>query len=144
MHTFWVNSGKSKLRNKNQETLRFENATYSVLHERSNITASFAEPLQFQKNLHSFWDYRRKWWLVTEYWINFEMVFVTVQPFLDSFNTYASVKTLDSRLYLSRTFTFIRMIKEWNYLINLTHLRYYFRIFTTVPWIVNVSKSNIF
>ena len=76
--------------------------------------------------LHSFGDYRRKWWLVTEYWINCEMVFFTVQPFWDSFNTYASVESLDSRLYLSRTFTFVRMIKEWNYLINFTHLKYFF------------------
>ena len=57
------------------------------------------------------------------------MVFITVQPFLDSFNTYASVEPLDSRLHLSRTFTFIRMTKEWNYLISFTLLRYYFLTF---------------
>ena len=44
---------------------------------------------------------RRKWWLVTEYWINFEMAFTTVEPLLDSFNTYASVEPLYSSLYLS-------------------------------------------
>ena len=55
-------------------------------------------------SLHSFGDYWRKWWLVTEYWINFEMVSITIQPFLDSCNAYASVEPLHSRLYLSCTF----------------------------------------
>ena len=38
-------------------------------------------------------DYKRKWRLVNEY-------FITVELFLDSFNTYSSVEPLDSRLHL--------------------------------------------
>ena len=41
--SFWVNSGNSKEENSNQETIHFQNAIYRVLHEMSNITASFAE-----------------------------------------------------------------------------------------------------
>ena len=45
-------------KNKNQKTLHFENAIYRVLHERSNITASFAEHLEVSENLtftHALW-----------------------------------------------------------------------------------------
>ena len=38
------------------------------------------------------------------------MVFITVEPFLDSFNSNVRVEPLDSRLYLSLTFTFKCMI----------------------------------
>ena len=38
-----MNSGKSKEENEDQETIHFQNAIYRVLHEISNITASFAE-----------------------------------------------------------------------------------------------------
>ena len=50
--------------------------------------------------LHSFGDYKRKWWLVTKQRINSEKVFITGLPFLDSFNTYARVERLDSRFIL--------------------------------------------
>ena len=52
--------------------------------------------------LHSFGDYKRKRWLVTKQRINSEMAFITGLPFLDSFNTYASVEPLDSR-FIFRT-----------------------------------------
>ena len=38
--------------------MHFEKAMYRVLHERSNITASFAKRLEFQEKLtftHAFW-----------------------------------------------------------------------------------------
>ena len=38
--------------------MHFENVRYSVLHERSNITASFVEHLEFQEKLtftDAFW-----------------------------------------------------------------------------------------
>ena len=57
-HTLWVNSGKSKQEEKNQQTLHFGNAIYRVLHEQSNITGSFAEHVEVQKNLtftHALW-----------------------------------------------------------------------------------------
>ena len=38
-----------KKNNQDQKTLHFENAIYSVLHERSNNTVPFAEDLKFQK-----------------------------------------------------------------------------------------------
>ena len=50
-HILWVKSEKSKENNRNQDTLHFENAIYRGLHERSNNTAPFAEPLKFQKKL---------------------------------------------------------------------------------------------
>ena len=49
--------------------------------------------------MHGFGDYRRKLWLVTEYWIDFEMAFIIAEPFLDSLNTYATIETLDSRFF---------------------------------------------
>ena len=64
----------------------------------------------FGYTLAQFWRLQEKVVLVTEYWTNFEMLFITVQPFLDSLNAYVSVEPLDSRLYC--TFTFICMIKE--------------------------------
>ena len=48
---FWVNGGKWKEENRNQETVRFENAMCRVLHEKSNISASFEEHLKFQEKL---------------------------------------------------------------------------------------------
>ena len=89
-------------------------------------------------------DYMRKWWLVTKYWINFEMVFITDQPFLDSFKTCVSVKPLGSRLYLSRTFTFISILKEWNYLINSTLLEVLFSNFLHLLWFSNPWVGKIF
>ena len=38
--------------------------------------------------------------------------FITVQPIFDSFNTYAGVESLNSRLYLLLTFTYLYIIKE--------------------------------
>ena len=64
----------------------------------------------FGYTLAQFWRLQEKVVLVTEYWTNFEMLFITVQPFLESLNAYVSVESLDSRLYC--TFTFICMIKE--------------------------------
>ena len=78
------------------------------------------------------------------------MVFITDHPFLDPFNTYASVEPLDS-WHFAHSFTFIFIIKDWNYLINFTLLRFYFWIFfpccdntiffTTIHWIVSAIKS---
>ena len=48
-HAPWVNSGKWKQKNSNQNTIHFENAIYRVLHERSNITASLAEHLKVRE-----------------------------------------------------------------------------------------------
>ena len=50
IHTLWVNNDKSRQKNNNEDTIQFENAIYRVLHERSNITTSFAEHLNFKKN----------------------------------------------------------------------------------------------
>ena len=49
-HTLWVNSGKLKKKKKKQSqyAIHFEIATYRVLHERSNNTASFVEHLKIQ------------------------------------------------------------------------------------------------
>ena len=62
MNAFYVKTlGKQwqiKSNNQSQDTLHFENAIYSVVHERSNITASFAERLEVQENLtfkHTLW-----------------------------------------------------------------------------------------
>ena len=52
IHALWVNSDKSKYNNQNQDTFHFENVLYRVLHERSNIPASFLEPLQTQEKLN--------------------------------------------------------------------------------------------
>ena len=60
---FWVNSGKSKEENQSHKTIRFENAIYIVLHERSNDTASFAEHLKFPEQMtlaEVFWVKRGK------------------------------------------------------------------------------------
>ena len=43
--------------------MHFEKAIYSVLHERSNITPSFAERLESQEKFtftHAFWIYSGK------------------------------------------------------------------------------------
>ena len=56
---FWrVNMSKQKWKNQKQKTMHFENVIYSVLRERSNITASFAKHLKFQEKMtstHSLW-----------------------------------------------------------------------------------------
>ena len=51
IHALWVNNGKSRYNNKNEDIIHFENAIYRVLYERSNITTSFAEHLKFQEKL---------------------------------------------------------------------------------------------
>ena len=50
IRTIWVNNGKSRQTNYNEDTTQFGNAMYRVLHERSNITTSFTEHLSFKKN----------------------------------------------------------------------------------------------
>ena len=44
IHTLLINSDKSKRNSQNEDTLHFENVVYRVLHEKSNITASFVTP----------------------------------------------------------------------------------------------------
>ena len=59
--TLWVNSGKSKQNNQNQDTIYFENAIYSVLHERSNNTFFRRAPKISRKNdLYTF-IFGEKW-----------------------------------------------------------------------------------
>ena len=100
----------------------------------------------------TFWRLQEKvkacYWILDWFWNGFQYCFIT----LDSFNTYASIEPLNSMLHLSRTFTVICMIKEWNYLISFTRLRYYFWIFfifygntiifTTINWIVPSRTSQ--
>ena len=45
---FWICYSQFKEKHWNQDTVQFEIATYEVLHERSNKTASFAEHLKSQ------------------------------------------------------------------------------------------------
>ena len=61
--SFWVNSGKSK----EQETMHFQNATYRVLREISNITASFAELVQSWR-INDFYTYNsgKQWQIKTK------------------------------------------------------------------------------
>ena len=100
-----------------------------------------------------FWRLMETVVVVTKYWMNFEVIFITAQPFLDSLNTYVNVESLDSGLYFYHTFTFISVIKKWNDFTNFTivpHTRYYFWIFfvccgktiffSTIHWMVNVNK----
>ena len=55
----WINCSKLELKKKqNQDTMHFEIVSYRVLHERTNIAASFAEHLTFQEKLtftHALW-----------------------------------------------------------------------------------------
>ena len=50
MHFRLIVASQDK-KNWNQDILHFENATYRVLHERSNITAPSAEHLKFLKKM---------------------------------------------------------------------------------------------
>ena len=43
----WITCSKLKSKNKNQDTIHFEIATYRVLHERSNSSGYFVEHLKF-------------------------------------------------------------------------------------------------
>ena len=54
IHTFWVNSGKSKSKNYNQNTIYFGKAICRLLHERSNVTAYIAAT-------HALWLNSGKW-----------------------------------------------------------------------------------
>ena len=49
-----------------------------IQHHFLLLTWILYPPDLFGYTLAHFGDYRRKWWLVTEYWIDFEMVFSTV------------------------------------------------------------------
>ena len=63
MHTIWVNNGKPRYNNQNEDTIHFDNAIYRVLHKLSNITASNAEHLKFQEKVtftHALWVNSRK------------------------------------------------------------------------------------
>ena len=46
---FWVNSSKKKQKKQNKDSVHFQTAKQRVLHERSNISAPFAEHLKFQE-----------------------------------------------------------------------------------------------
>ena len=52
IHTPWVNSGKSKSKNQNQDNIHFGNALYRVLHDFSSLylLCKYA----FRKNLHNY------------------------------------------------------------------------------------------
>ena len=59
LEAFWVNSGKSKLKKQNKDTIHFEIAICRMLNERSNIFFSFAEHLKLQKKItspHALWQ----------------------------------------------------------------------------------------
>ena len=51
IEAFWVNTGKSKLKKQNQNTIHFANSMHRVPPERSNITAPFAEHLKFREKM---------------------------------------------------------------------------------------------
>ena len=54
-----VNSNK---KNWSQNTVHFRIATYKVLHERSNKTASFAEHMKFFKKYHfNIYTFSQNW-----------------------------------------------------------------------------------
>ena len=46
-HGIWESSEKLEAKNLSEDILNFENAMYRSLHERTNITVSFSEDVEF-------------------------------------------------------------------------------------------------
>ena len=59
IHRTWANSVRSKAKDYNQDTLHLESAIQRLLDERSNVTASIEEHLEFLKSMnftHGIWE----------------------------------------------------------------------------------------